>query len=275
MGRPIRIGAVRYLNARPLVYRLQELVPEAEVIYDLPSRLADGLAEGTLDVALIPSVEYFRGQGYRIVPGIAIAARGPVRSVKLYTRVPLAEIKTLALDEGSRTSAALVQVWLARYHGLHPQIQPLPIGVSPEECPADAVLAIGDRGMYPAPEGEFLAEYDLADEWLRATGRPFVFAFWAVAPGVVLGPVEEALLHAREAGLAHAAEIAEAAAAELELPYETCYEYLTKNICYEFDEPEREGLLLFYRWSCELGLVPANVELRFYDRAHPAEVPGR
>src|SRR5271170_5009193 len=112
MSAPIRVGAVSYLNAKPLYYRLTELAPGISLEMDLPSRLADRLAEGELDVALIPSVEYLRGaaRGYEIVPGFAVAARGAVRSVKLFSRVPLERIDRLALDAGSRTSHVLARV---------------------------------------------------------------------------------------------------------------------------------------------------------------------
>ena len=114
MRPPIRVGAVSYLNAKPLYYRLCEFAPEVRLSMDVPSRLAEQLAEGELDVALIPSVEYLRGvdRGYEILPGFAIAARGPVRSVKLFSRVPFDRIDRLALDEGSRTSQTLTRVWL-------------------------------------------------------------------------------------------------------------------------------------------------------------------
>src|SRR5690242_1972229 len=97
----LRIGAVNYLNTKPLVYRLQRLSPQAEVIFDLPSRLADGLAAGRFDVALIPSIEFFQDPNYRIVSDACIGCRGPVMSVKLFSRVPAGEISSLALDEGS------------------------------------------------------------------------------------------------------------------------------------------------------------------------------
>ena len=100
----MRIGAVSYLNTKPLIYRLAELAPQHELVLDLPSRLADDLAAGRLDVALIPSVEFFHNPSYTVVSDACIACRGPVRSVKLFSRVPLPEIRTLALDEGSRTS---------------------------------------------------------------------------------------------------------------------------------------------------------------------------
>src|SRR5690349_12556900 len=106
----IRIGAVNYLNTKPLICDLEELAPEAELVLDVPSRLADLLAAGELDVGLIPVIEYFRAGDYSIVPDIAIATRGPVLSVTLFSRCPWQQIRTVALDAGSRTSAALAQV---------------------------------------------------------------------------------------------------------------------------------------------------------------------
>src|SRR5260221_8395325 len=102
MTSPIRIGAVNYLNTKPLICDLELLVPEAELVLDVPSRLADLLAADRLDVALIPVIEYFRGGSYSIVPDISIASRGPVLSVTLFSRVPWADVRRVALDEGSR-----------------------------------------------------------------------------------------------------------------------------------------------------------------------------
>ncbi len=99
-------------------------------MFDLPSRLADGLADGQLDVALIPSIEFFQDPAYRIVSDACIACRGPVLSVKLFSRVPAERIRTLALDEGSRTSAALVRILLRERFGIEPQLEPLPIGAT-------------------------------------------------------------------------------------------------------------------------------------------------
>src|SRR5436189_1363762 len=105
MSIPLRIGAVNYLNTKPLICNLDQLAADAELVLDVPSRLAEQLAEGTLDVALIPVVEYFRSGSYTIVPNISIASRGPVQSVTLFSRVPWGDIRRVALDEGSRTSA--------------------------------------------------------------------------------------------------------------------------------------------------------------------------
>jgi chorismate dehydratase len=117
---------------------------------DVPSRLAEQLAVGALDVALIPSIEYLRGvdRGYEILAGFAIAARGPVRSVRLFSRVPWERVQRLALDAGSRTSQVLARIWLDARYGVRPeQIEELPLGVSVLESTADAVLLIGDRAM--------------------------------------------------------------------------------------------------------------------------------
>src|SRR5436305_9480977 len=107
MSAKIRIGAVSYLNTKPLVYELETLAPQAELILDYPSRLADQMTRGELDVALIPMIEYFRAGTYSLVPNIAIASCGAVLSVTLFSRLPWTQIRRVALDEGSRTSAAL------------------------------------------------------------------------------------------------------------------------------------------------------------------------
>src|SRR5712692_3609153 len=127
MTRPIRVGAVNYLNTKPLIYELPLLAPEAELILDVPSRLADQLREGSLDVALIPVIEYFRAGSYSILPNIAIASRGPVLSVTLFSRVPWREIRCVALDEGTRTSSALAQVLLRKRYGVQASVEPLPL----------------------------------------------------------------------------------------------------------------------------------------------------
>jgi chorismate dehydratase len=158
----MRIGAVNYLNSKPLVYGLESFAPEVRLYYDLPSRLADSLAAGRLDVALIPTVEFFRGPGYSIVSNACVACRGPVLSVALHFRVPPAKVRRVALDEGSRTSAALTQILLAELCGIRPEWETLPIGSDLDDTDADAVLLIGDRAMVtaeplrgvPDPNGE-------------------------------------------------------------------------------------------------------------------------
>lgn len=264
----IRVGAVSYLNAKPLYYRLTDFAPQVALSMDLPSRLAEQLAQGTLDVALIPSIEYFRSArlGFEVLPGFAIAARGGVRSVKLFSRVPFAQVDRLALDEGSRTSQALAQVWLNAVHGVRPsRIEPLPMGVSALESTADAVLVIGDRAM-KVPEQPFLEVVDLAEAWNAATGLPFVFALWVVRPGLDLGDLPSALERCRAEGLAHAADLAAENGPRLGLDEATCRDYLTRVLSYDLGESEIAGLMRFARMAADLGLAPEGVDLVFHHR---------
>ncbi len=268
----IRVGAVSYLNAKPLYYRLCEFGPQVELTMDVPSRLAGQLAEGLLDLALIPSVEYLRGvsRGYEIVPGFAIAARGAVRSVKVFSRVPFGRIRRLALDAGSRTSQALAQVWLDARHGLRPEIvEELPMGVSALESTADAVLVIGDRAM-KVPHDPFVEVVDLAEAWVELTGLPFVFALWVSRGGVDLGDLPEALRRSRAEGLANADELARTHGPRLGLDFATCYDYLTKVLSYDLGESEVAGLRRFAGMAARLGLAPEGVNLVFHRRRDPA-----
>ena len=268
MSAPIRVGAVTYLNAKPLYYRLGEFAPGVRLEMDYPSRLADRLRKGTLDVALIPSVEYLRGasRGYEILPGFAIAARGAVRSVKLFSRVPFDKIERLALDAGSRTSQALARVWLDAEHGIRPRsVEELPLGVPAEESTADAVLVIGDRAM-TVPDAPFHAVVDLAEAWRALTGLPFVFALWVVRAGVDLGGLPEALQRCRAEGLAHALDLAREHGPRLGLSVDSCYDYLTNVLSYDLGEPEVAGLRRFAALAARLGLAPEGVNLVFHHR---------
>jgi chorismate dehydratase len=244
----LRIGAVSYLNTKPLVSGLQEQLPAAELVFDLPSRLADRLAAADLDVALIPTVEYFQDPSYEIVSDACIACRGPVLSVSLLSRCPIAEISSLALDEGSRTSVALVQVLLRERFGITPQLSSLPIGSDLAESTADAVLVIGDRAIDPAQQG-FVANWDLGQEWCNWSGLPFVFAMWTARAGLgeQLDNVASALQASRDEGLLRLAEIARQEAGTLGLDAEQCHRYLRDNLYFYLGPQEREGLELFRR----------------------------
>src|SRR5687767_5299054 len=252
----MRIGAVSYLNTKPLVYSLAALAPRAKIVYDLPSRLADELAARKLDVALIPSVEYFQNPDYSIISDACIGCRGPVLSVKLLSRVPMDKIRTLALDEGSRTSVALVRILLKERFGLSPVLLPFPLGVAAEKVEADAVLMIGDRAMHP-PAG-FVEEWDLGDEWCRWAELPFVFAMWVARKEVLpeLSEIETALSRARNEGVAHLEEIAERECTSVGLSFEQCLSYLRDNLYFFLGPRERRGLKLFQEHAIRLGHAP-------------------
>jgi chorismate dehydratase len=270
MERPIRIGAVNYLNTKPLICDLELLAPEAELILDVPSRLADLLAAAELDVALIPVIEYFRSPGYSIVPNIAIASRGPVLSVTLFSRSPWSSIRRVALDVGSRTSAALTEVLLRQRHGVKPELVALPLDADPEQLDADAVLLIGDRAMRACLPGYTYA-YDLGEEWTEWTSLPFVYAVWAVRPGVDLGNVPEALAEAKRRGLGRIGPIAHAEAPRLGLDAGFCRRYLQSIIRFDLGPREQAGLQHYAMLACKLGLARQGVHLDYYRAKHLAQ----
>ncbi len=250
-----RIGAVSYLNTKPLVFQLKQLAPEMELIFDLPSRLADRLAVRDLDLALIPSIECFQNADYTIVSDACIGCRGPVLSVKLFSRVPLDRIQTLALDEGSRTSIALTRILLRERFGREPACESLPIGGSAQQAQTDAVLLIGDRAMH-APHGEFVECWDLGEEWNRWAGLPFVFAMWVGRRDKVWTDLDSTLRAARDTGVAHLNEIAQAEAARVGLTVDACLRYLRDNLYFFLGSRERQGLELFRQHAQQLGLAP-------------------
>lgn len=260
---PLRVGAVTYLNSKPLIEGLSDELsksldgerrPAGRLQLDYPSRLADQLAERELDVALIPSVEALCGDGYSIISDACVAARGPVRSVKLYSRVPAGEIRSLALDEGSRTSAALTRTILSHRYGVEPDLRPFPLGSSITECDADALLMIGDRAM-TEPSEPFVETWDLGEHWYRWTGRPFVFAVWAARTGVETEHIAQLLSAARDRGVAAIPQIAERAAASVGTTVESAESYLRRNLHFYLSSAERASLKQFQTLAHECGVI--------------------
>ncbi len=250
----IRLGGVTYLNARPLIDAVEELDPRVRLTLDHPSRLADALTAGQLDAATVPSIVLARQPECEIVSDACISCDGPVRSVKLFSRVPAERIKRLALDEGSRTSAALVQILLAERHGIRPAVEPLPIGTEPSDCAADAMLLIGDRCMtFDAVKYEFV--WDLGEEWTRWTGEPFVFALWIARPGGATAVLDKLLSAARDRGVGRLAEIARRRAPEVGLPESECLAYLRDNLTFHLGPRQRQGWGLFFALAHKHDLV--------------------
>jgi predicted solute-binding protein len=248
----VRVGCVQYLNSKPLIYGC-----DAPVIFDHPSGLARDLVNGELDVALVPVFEALRHPPWLAVDEVAIACDGPVFSVFLAHREPLAEIRRVALDPASRTSVHLLQVLLAEFHDLHPDY------VKADDPSAAARLLIGNQAIdfrLANPDGwKYL---DLGAEWKRCTGLPFVFALWLMRPTLPNADAVAAELRAIKGdGLAHLAEIVAADPAhtpDVSIPY------LTEYIRFGFGPREKTGLQKYRALLEQHGLIEAGgAELRF------------
>jgi chorismate dehydratase len=253
----MRIGAVNYLNSKPLVYGLETSAPRHRLLYDLPSRLSDSLTARRLDVALVPSIEWLRQPSHTLVSDACVACRGPVLSVKLYFRVPPSAVRTLALDEGSRTSAALAKILLDELAGALPDCEQLPIGCGLQDTSSDAVLLIGDRAIQTTEESVWEV-WDLGQRWYEWTGKPFVFATWIARPGVDTTEVEPLLGAARDRGVANLAEIAATEASDLGISVDVAMRYLRDNLHFTLGAEEFDGLRQFTRLCVRRGLVPTD-----------------
>jgi chorismate dehydratase len=261
----LKVGGVCYLNAKPLLYHLGELCPHLVIEYDVPSRLAEKLAAGDLDIAIIPAVEALRGEGYTVVSDACIGAKKAAKSVILYSRVPLDRVRSVALDAGSRMSATLAQVLLAERYGVRPEIRQFGLEEKLADVTSDAVLLIGDRAMTSKQPPDFPLRFDLGCEWRKWTNHPFVFALWVARPGVEnLASWHKLFSLARDRGLADLGNIAQAASRDLVLSFEECYQYLSENMYYRFGKDEYDSLALFRDYAIKHGILPPSARLAFH-----------
>lgn len=273
----IRLGAVGYLNARPLVWGL-ERQPRFDLRYDIPSECARLLHAHTIDVGLIPSIEYLRGpQTYLFVPGPAVTSRGPVASVAIYTRVEPRDIRSIAMDTSSRTSVALATVMARRVFGVTPEAVPMAPDLDAMLARADAALIIGDIALFLDPHSatrdpesatrdpqSAITKIDLGQLWTELTGLPFVYAVWVGWPGAVNAEDVRLLQRARDEGVADSDGVARAYYPDDPARQAVARQYLRDNIRYVLGADELEGLRTFYRYAAEAGLVSRPGELRFY-----------
>jgi chorismate dehydratase len=261
----IRVGAVTYLNARPLVYGLEH-DDRFAIRYDLPSECARLLHAHETDIGLIPSIEYLRGPSpYWIVPGPAVTSRGPVASVAIFTRREPRDIRTIAMDTSSRTSVALAAVMLRRRFDIAPDPAPMAPDLETMLAHADAALIIGDVALFLDHDAAGVAKIDLGHEWTAMTGLPFVYACWTGWPDAVLPHDVTLLQRARDAGIAQSDAVAAAYYPDDTPRQAVARRYLRDNIQYVLGGDEIEGLKTFYRYASELDLAPFDGTLRFYD----------
>ena len=282
MTPPVRLGAVSYLNARPLVFGL-ETSPECVVRFDVPSQCAELLHGGAIDVGLIPSIEYLRPrvrtEPYAIVPDLAIASNGPVASVAIFTTRPMADVRSIALDTSSRTSVALLRVLCARVFGINPALEHWAPDLDAMLGQCDAALIIGDKALiqdsgevqvvvsgFSRTSGDMIAveKIDLGEVWTRTTGLPFVWAFWAGRSGCMSPAQVGALQLARDRGLQCTDEIARTYFKDAPERQPIGARYLRDNIKYSLGGDEQAGLKLFFQYAAEAGVVDHANSLRFY-----------
>jgi chorismate dehydratase len=258
----VRLGAVDYLNARPLVYGLELRSDLFSLRFDPPSKCAALLHEGSIDVGMIPTIEYLRGPSYRIVPGMAIVSDGPVASVAVYSRGPLDQARTLAADTSSRTSVGLAKVLCYERFGIDPTFTPMAPDPAAMLAACDAALIIGDPALFLDHEAAGLDKVDLGAEWTALTGLPFVWAFWAGRPEALSRAGVAALTHARDEGVAAAEGLAAAYCGPGRAARGQAY--LRENIQYQFGEREEAGLRMYYELAVKHDLAPATRAPLYY-----------
>lgn len=248
----LRVGSVPYLVGRPLDLGL-EREPALDFVRAVPARLVDGLRDGSLDVALVSSIELFRRPGYRYLSRLAVAGRGHVGSVQLFLRKPLTEVESVALDPASRTARTLIQVLLAERPGGPPRFLEVEAGQDPREAAADSWLRIGDAALREYLDPAAPPVYNPSEQWCRRTGLPFVFACWIVRPGA---PIEEHLqsfVRSAAVGRAAAEALAEEAASEWRLSPADCRDYLLRECVYELGDEMHDALLAFGQGAARIG----------------------
>jgi len=268
--RRLRISAISYLNTAPLMWDFEhgDLGRRFDISYTLPSACARALAESSADIGIIPAAAYTQISGLQVLPDVAIASRQAVRSILLVSRMPLDKVRTVALDTSSMTSVALTKILFEKWLGGGRAFTSMAPDIEQMLAACDAGLVIGDPALQI--DRTRYHTVDLAEEWIRYTGKPFVFAFWAVR-GQALGEADPVLdlaaifRDSRDRGLAPSSLqlIAEDWAPRLGISQAEVHSYLTENIHYQMDTECLEGLRLFYRYGAEIGVLPAAPELRF------------
>jgi chorismate dehydratase len=265
----IRFGLHDFLNAQPLrvpLLRAQKKL-ELKIERAVPSALAEKLKVGELDLAMIPTIEYLKeAEHYRLLPDIAIASRGEVGTVLLVSQVPIGEIKTLALDNRSRTSVALLKILFADRFSKDIQFTSIPPDPKAMLKAHDAALIIGDQA-FTLPELPAETKiYDLSQQWFLETQKTFVHAVVAVREGVVLPAGMCANIQsAKQKGLQEIPAIAKQYAGSTGLDFNIAEDYLKNKIIYDLGEQELEGMTLFRDKCFDQGMIAKKPEIRFIE----------
>jgi chorismate dehydratase len=278
--RRLRVSAISFLNTAPLMWDFEHgrppnggpsaagLAGDFEVSYTVPAQCAEELREGTADIGIIPAITYATIPDLVILPDAAIAAKGPVRSILLVSKVPREDVRTVAADTSSRSSVALAQVLFAKFWGGPRRLTAMEPRLEEMLGACDAGLLIGDPAL--TVDRTRYHVLDLAEEWNRLTGRPFVFAFWAARLAALPEARKEldiagVFRQSRDHGLEpqSVAQIARQWAPRVGLSEAEVTTYLTRHVHYTLDAECLQGLELFFQYAVECGVTPKAPELRF------------
>lgn len=245
----MKIGAVPYLNGKPLVHGLDR-EPGIELISEVPSKLAEMLRDREIAAGLVSVFACFENRSLEMVSGISISCDGPAESVRIFLKKPIGEVRTVALDTSSLTSVMLARIILRDRYGLVPEFVSMPpdLDLMLDRC--DAAVTIGDTTM-TAPVDRW-PTIDVGEEWKQLTGLPFVFAVWAVNPDTVTPGLIDALTGSKESGLRSLDEISESESLRLGLPVEVCHRYLSEIMDYDLTERHLLAIESFRRKSLEM-----------------------
>jgi len=254
----LRVASVPYLVGRPVDEGLAH-EPGIEFTRAVPARLARGLADGSLDVALVSSIELFRLSGASYLAGPCIAGEGRVSSVQVFLRKPVHEVASLALDPASRTSVVLSQVV---WPGKPPALVEVPEGTDPRAVSADAWLRIGDAALREHLASDSPPVFNPSEAWRERTGLPFVFALWVARAGVELAPWVGAFARSRALGWARMEALAREAAAAWRVSASATRHYLLEECLYEPGERLEPALSAFRDAAARLGLARGDVRPR-------------
>jgi chorismate dehydratase len=273
----LRISAISYLNTAPLMWDFEHgrAGSAFDISYTLPAQCAASLGNASADIGIIPAAAYCSIPDLSIIPGVAIASRRAVRSILLVSKVPLKDIQTVALDTSSMTSVALTKVLFAKWWGGERIFSTMAPDIRQMLEQHDAGLVIGDPALQ-IDRSRYVI-YDLAEAWIRFTGKPFVFAFWAMRQATLRDAASDTDLAAlfqqsRDHGLVpeNVDRIAREWAPRLGLTESMVEDYLTHSIHYALDPECLAGLRLFYQYAKECDALPQAGPLQFLEVARAA-----
>ena len=287
----LRVSIVQYLNTAPLVWGLTEgpLKGKYDLSFTVPSKCADSLRAGAVDVAIIPIIEYQRMDGVVALPGMAVAAKGVVQSILVVAKKPMERVKRIALDNSSRSSKVLTRLLAKDLWGIDPEFVDAAPDPSAMLQNADAALVIGDPALrialkmemltskkpaageccqgdpneMPVPGYEMLFLYDVAHQWREMTGLPCVLAMWVARREAATPEVVADFLASKDYGMARIDEIAEEASDQLDLPASALEHYLRDSIDFSLDEENRAGLEEYFRRCAAAGIIERARPLEF------------